>query len=412
MNEENTEDSAAETARPITTLSTLMALVAVLAISPSMRSGATSLGPVLDGVESAFGVGAIASGVLSALPCLVFAGVGALAVPASRRFGLTPVITVGMLVSTIGLAARPFVSNFAAFLLLTIAALAGPALGNVIVPAWIKLHKAGRAVLLLTVYGSLLPIGGALGSALGAPIAGPDGSGWRTALVVWAPVALLAVIAWGVAQRIVRRDAPPAARADGAATGSLFRSRTAVALMTMFGLQSLNAYVQFGQLPVILDSLGVDRTSAGAMVAVINVWAIVGGLVMPKVVDVSKHLRLIALAFGIITATGYVGLLLAPGAAWLWICLLGFGGFAFPLGVTLIPARSRTAGTTARLSGMVQPGAYLVAAVGPIVVGIVLQATGSVPLVLGFLIAVSLTMGVIGYRAAAPIFVDDELAFA
>ena len=182
--------------------------------------------------------------------------------------------------------------------------------------------------------------------------------------------------------------------------------------MTMFGLQSLNAYVQFGQLPVILDSLGVDRTSAGAMVAVINVWAIVGGLVMPKVVDVSKHLRLIALAFGIITATGYVGLLLAPGAAWLWICLLGFGGFAFPLGVTLIPARSRTAGTTARLSGMVQPGAYLVAAVGPIVVGIVLQATGSVPLVLGFLIAVSLTMGVIGYRAAAPIFVDDELAFA
>lgn len=112
--------------RRVSTLSTVMALVAVLAISPSMRAGATSLGPVLTGVQSTFGVGAMAVGLLSALPCIVFALVGALAVPLSKRFGLTSVVTVAMAVTTIGLGVRPFVSNFWAFLLLSVAGLAGP----------------------------------------------------------------------------------------------------------------------------------------------------------------------------------------------------------------------------------------------------------------------------------------------
>lgn len=154
----------------------------------------------------------MAVGLLSALPCIVFALVGVLAVPLSKRFGLTCVVTVAMAVTTFGLGVRPFVSNFWAFLLLSVAGLAGPAVGNVIVPAWIKLHKAGRTVLLLTVYGGVLPLGGAMGSFLGAPIAGPDSSGWRTALFIWAPWALLAVLVWLLAWKSVGRDTPPVAQ--------------------------------------------------------------------------------------------------------------------------------------------------------------------------------------------------------
>lgn len=418
--------------RRVSTLSTVMALVAVLAISPSMRAGATSLGPVLTGVQSTFGVGAMAVGLLSALPCIVFALVGALAVPLSKRFGLTCIVTVAMTVTTFGLGVRPFVSNFWAFLLLSVAGLAGPAVGNVIVPAWIKLHKAGRTVLLLTVYGGVLPLGGAAGSFLGAPIAGPDSSGWRTALFIWAPWALLAVLVWLLAWKSVGRDTPPVAQSlapvpesstpltgDEAAQlssplatnrRSLMRSPTAVALMVAFGLQSLNAYVQFGQLPTILAMLGVDRTSAAAMVAAINLWALVGGLIMPKIVDSVKNLPLVSLLFGVLTASGYLGLLLAPTfSPWLWVTLLSIGGFMFPLCVTLIPARARTASMSARLSGMAQPGAYIVAAFGPIIVGMVLQATASTTPVLIFLMIMALLMGIIGMRASAPVFVDDEV---
>ena len=407
--EMNDEDTPAPS-RAFVPLSTLMAFIAVLTISPSMRAGATSLGPVLDAIETAYGIGQIGSGILSALPCLVFAAVGAPAVPLATRFGLTPTLVGGMLISTIGLALRPYVTGYAAFIALSVAALIGPALANVIVPAWVKLHKAGRAVLLLSVYGTLLPLGGAAGSALSAPIAGADGAQWRTALVIWAPLAALAVAVWAWAQRLTGRDIPPIAAPHGGTRASLLRSPTALALMTMFGLQSFNAYVQFGQLPVILASLGIERATAGAMVAAINLWAMLGGLLIPKVVDTSTHLPLIAGSFGIITASGYLGLLLAPLAApWLWICLLAIGGFAFPLGIALIPARARTAATTARLSGMVQPGAYLLAAIGPIAVGILLESTGSTTHVLWLLIGVALLMGAIGVRAARPGYVDDDM---
>lgn len=392
-------------------LSTLMAFVAVLTISPSMRAGATSLGPVLDWVEKTYGIGQIGSGLLSALPCIVFAVFGGIAVPLATRLGLTPTTVIGMLISTIGLAARPYVSSYIAFFLLTIAALIGPAFANVIVPAWVKLHKAGRAVLLLTIYGTLMPLGGALGSALGAPIAGADGSAWRTALVIWAPMAAIAVLTWTWVQRSTRADVPPIDTSSTQQQVWLLKSPTALALMTMFGFQSLNAYVQFGQMPIILTSLGIDRASAGAMVAAINVWAIIGGLLIPKVVDSSRHLPAIAIAFGLITALGYLGFIFAPlSAPWVWMSLLGIGGFTFPLGIALIPARARTAATTARLSGMVQPGAYVIAAIGPILVGIVLQMSGSTTLVLWILTGVALIMGAIGFRAARPGFVDDEIA--
>ena len=146
------------------------------------------------------------------------------------------------------------------------------------------------------------------------------------------------------------------------------------------------------------------------MVAAINLWALVGGLIMPKIVDSVKNLPLVSLLFGVLTASGYLGLLLAPTfSPWLWVTLLSIGGFMFPLCVTLIPARARTASMTARLSGMAQPGAYIVAAFGPIIVGTVLQATASTTPVLIFLMIMALLMGIIGMRASAPVYVDDEV---
>ena len=58
---------------------------------------------------------------------------------------------------------------------------------------------------------------------------------------------------------------------------------------------------------------------------------------------------------------------------------------------------------------MTQPGAYIVAAFGPIIVGMVLQATASTTPVLIFLMIMALLMGIIGMRASAPVFVDDEV---
>src|SRR5699024_306189 len=204
-------------------------------------------------------------------------------------------------------------------------------------------------------------------------------------------------------------DFPPEGP-QGTLRASLWRSPTAIALTVMFALQSTNAYTQFGLLPQILIDSGVTPARAGLMVGTISGWGIVGGLLMPTIIDRSRRLPWIVGGLGLLTASGYAGLLLAPGLSpLLWTSVLGIGGFAFPSVLALIPARSRDPLITARLSGLVQPVGYLLAAIGPIAAGAVLEAKGtSAMLVLmgtsGLLLAVA------GYRAARPRMVTAALA--
>jgi MFS transporter, CP family, cyanate transporter len=78
--------------------------------------------------------------------------------------------------------------------------------------------------------------------------------------------------------------------------------------------------------------------------------------------------------------------------------------------LTMIGLRSRTAETTAALSAFVQAIGYIVAGTGPLLFGVLYGATSgwAAPLSLLF-IAVTIAL-VAGWFAAAPRFVDDELA--
>ena len=84
----------------------------------------------------------------------------------------------------------------------------------------------------------------------------------------------------------------------------------------------------------------------------------------------------------------------------------------FPLALALLTARTRTALTTARLSGFVQPGGYILAGLVPLLVGMVRGATGNWNAVLIGLMALTLGMLVAGLRATKHVYIDDELAGA
>lgn len=391
-------------------IGTALAVLAIATIALNLRPGATSVGPLMEDVVAAYGQGAFAAGLLTALPCLAFGVLGLLAVPISRRVGLTGALVASFVLVAIALLLRPVSGVFSVFVALSVLALLGPALGNVLVPAWIKLHGGARTVGLMTLYSVMLAIGGSAGSALAVPLAGGVADGWQDSLRFWGIVAVVPVLVWAVVLTRTGHDFPPAPP-KGELSGSLLRSPTAIALMLTFSMQSLNAYTQFGMLPQILTDAGVTPVRAGVLVAVIAGWGLVGGLVMPSVIARVSGLRWIVAGFGLLTTLGYVGLLLAPEVSpLLWACVLGIAGFVFPTSIALLPARTRNPLVTARLSGMAQPYGYILAAAGPIVAGALLGATGSTDVVLWFLAGTGLVMAVSGYRAALPRMVDDEIS--
>lgn len=394
---------------PRRALGAALMVIAVLIIAVNLRPGATSVGPLMGEVVGAYEQGAFASGLLTALPPLTFGALGLFAVPLSRRLGLTGTIVASFVVVALGLLLRPSAGEFALFVGLSVLGLLGPALGNVLVPAWIKLHGGTRTVGLMTLYSVALAIGGSTGSVLAVTMAGGAADGWADSLRVWGMVIVVPVVVWAVVLTRTGHDFPPAP-VRGEIGGSLLRSPTAIALTLMFALQSLNAYTQFGMLPQILTDAGVSPGMAGVLVAVIAGWGLVGGLVMPTVIDRARGLPWIVGGFGVLTVIGYLGLLLAPAVSpLLWACVLGIGGFAFPTAIALLPARTRSPLITARLSGMVQPIGYLLAALGPIAAGMLLGATGSSSAVLWFLAGTGALLAVAGFRVGLPRLVDHEI---
>ena len=383
-------------------------LVAVVLVSINLRPGASSVGPVLEEVRLGLGMGAGVAGAMTGLPGLVFGLVGLLAVGFARKVGMTAGIAIGLAAAAAGLLLRVTTDSVPLFLLLTMLGLAGMAVGNVLVPAWIKAH--GHAVALMTVYGTGLVVGGTIGPLATAPVTDAAGS-WRAGLGVWGLLAVVALPLWGWLSLRERR--PPAEHrvsGDAPPSGRVAHSPTALALTVLFGVQSMHAYVQFGWLPQVYRDAGISASQAGALQALLSSVGIAGALVMPTVIDRGRGLRPLAVSFGVVLALGYTGLLLAPATVpWLWALLLGYAGLAFPFAIAMITARTRHASVTAQLSGFMQPVGYALAAVGPFLVGLLHDATGGWTLVLALLALTGVPLAMAGLRVARPTYVDDEI---
>ena len=148
--------------------------------------------------------------------------------------------------------------------------------------------------------------------------------------------------------------------------------------MAFFGLQSLSFYAMLTWLPGVLESdAGVSPVRAGVLLAVGAVLGAPLSLVVPPLAARSQGQGGWVLAASAPTAAALVGLLVAPAAApALWAVLYGLGtGAAFPLAMTLVLLRSRDVAQTGRLSAAAQSVGYLVAATGPLAVGVLHDVT-------------------------------------
>ncbi|MBD3915031.1 MFS transporter [Nocardioides hwasunensis] len=383
-------------------------VAAVVLVSVNLRPAASSPGPILEEIRDGLGMSAGVAGAMTGLPGLCFGLFGALSVWFARKVGATAAIALGLAVAAVGLLLRAVTDSVPLFLFLTVVTLAGMAVGNVVAPAWIKAR--GHTVVLMTVYGTGLVVGGTLGSAATAPVTEASGT-WRAGLGMWGLLMLAAVPLWAWLALRERRSPVERQVGDGPApTGRIVKSPTAVALTVLFGVQSMHAYVQFGWLPSIYRDAGISASSAGALQALLSSVGIVGALVMPTVIARGRGLPALMISFGVMLALGYAGLLAAPATVpWLWALMLGIAGLAFPTAIALITARTRHPSVTAQLSGLVQSVGYALAALGPFAVGLIHDATGGWSLILVLLALTSVPLTLAALRVARPTYVDDEL---
>ncbi|MFD0635635.1 MFS transporter [Catenulispora yoronensis] len=198
------------------------------------------------------------------------------------------------------------------------------------------------------------------------PISQAAPGGWHTALGCWIVFALVAVVLW-LPQTHASRPVPGAVRRHRLPWGSAL----AWAVTAFMGLQSLGFYVVVTWLPQILQDEGMSAAGAGWTLFLFQAVAVLTSLAVPAVLRRARDQRAVATASSVVLLVGYLGLLAAPGWAPLWSVVLGLGGGAsLVLALAFLSLRAQDAIGAGALSAMAQSIGYLVAAVGPVVFGL------------------------------------------
>jgi CP family cyanate transporter-like MFS transporter len=381
-------------------------LIAALGLTGfSMRTAVTSVGAVLDDIEHGLHTSSGIAGLLTTLPVVCFAGLGAFAPRMAARVGPHRLLVITLVISAAGLVLRAFAGSIWIFLLLSVLALTGGAVAIVLLPTLVKQHFPDRIGQMTAVYTTALALGTTAGAGLTVPIGGL-GDGWRFGIGAWALFVVIAVLPW---LGTLKHDVLGGADGSRLSARALVRSRTAWVLTAFFATQSMQAYIAFGWFARFMHAHGVSEGTAGWMVALLSALGIPISMIAPNVAP--RHHRALIAGLSASYVIAYAGLGVAPvGGAWVWMVFTGIGSGMFPVALTMIGLRSRTAATTAALSAFMQVIGYIIAGTGPLLFGILYGATGSWVLPLALLwISLGLAF-VTGWFACAPRFVDDELA--
>lgn len=353
--------------------------VAVVLTAMNLRPAITSVGPVLDQVQSTLGTSESWAGLLTTIPVLCFAFGGLLAPALARWAGTRTVIWFGLDLVAVGLVLRALGGPFVV-LGATLLAAAGISFIAVLMPVVVKGAYPSRVGTMTGVYTAALQFGAVLGFALTPPLAGAFAS-WRPALALWAVLALVALAAWLPASRnalvhaqLARASSASPAKRPGSATSttaadssastspstakvcsptvtalqpeqpaptagspepvpgqsnsganssaatasrtdSLLRSPLAWTVTVFFGLQAMVAFVVIGWLPQVLMDAGVSRGGSGFLLALLSILALPISLLIPPMAARQGSQSGWITALGACGLAGLIGLITAPGAA-------------------------------------------------------------------------------------------------
>ncbi|KRV49318.1 transporter [Wenjunlia vitaminophila] len=390
-----------------------LVMVGLVVAAVNLRPAVTSLGALMEEVRDGLGMSGTVAGMLTSVPALCFAVFGGLAPRLARRSGPAAVVGAGLVAITAGLAVRAVSGGTALFLLFSAVALAGIAVSNVLLPVIVKRWFPDRIGPMTGLYSMALALGTSTAAAVTVPMADALGGSWRLGLGSWAVLAAVAVLPWAVIvlrARTEDRARPEDGPRPAVPAFPISRSRTAWALAVFFGLQATGAYITMGWLPQIFRDAGVSAGQAGVLLAVTMGMGVPLAFVLPAMAARYRNQGGFVVGLGLFGIVGYLGLALAPAQApWVWAVLLGVSNCSFPLALTMVGLRARSAVGVGKLSAFAQSVGYLISIPGPIAVGALYDHSGDWDLPIALIAALLLPQVAAGVLAGRAGHVEDQL---
>ncbi|HZZ11028.1 MAG TPA: cyanate transporter [Paraburkholderia sp.] len=352
-------------------------LGAIIVIGINLRPLLTSISPLMATIREATGLSFYGASLLTSLP-VVAMGIGAFGAAALARWvGETRGVALGLVAIALACAAR-WVAGSGAALLLT-AALAGVGVAAIqaLLPAVLKQRFHARVPLAMGVFSASIMGGGGLGARL-SPMVSAALDSWHAGLAVWALPAVVALVCWLGLNRAASGQAATLPASPDTPLPALWRKRRAWTLGLHFGIVNGGYTSLVAWLPAFYQQRGMSVADSGALLASMTAFQAAAALLLPVAAASFRDRRpwlLLGLAAQL---AGLLGLIVWPDAApLLWVGIAGAGlGGTFSLTLVTAMDHSAHSAVAGKLVAFTQGVGFVVAAIAPIVAGLVRTWSG------------------------------------
>ncbi|MGA8942841.1 MAG: MFS transporter [Thermoactinomyces sp.] len=356
----------------------ILLALGIVFVAFNLRPAITSVGPLIGWIRADLDISNGTAGFLTTLPLIAFALLSLAAPQLSRRWGSEPTIFAGLIILASGILVRSTGTIPGAFLGTSLVGV-GIAIGNVLLPAIVKEKFSEKVGLMTSIYTTSMASFAAVGSGVSIPLAEKLHLGWKGSLAFWIVFAMAAIFIWlpQLKRHHKKSTVQPVAIATG--QGSLWRSPLAWQVTFFMGLQSFLFYCTVAWLPAILQIQGINEALAGWLVSIMQFIGLPATFMTPVLANRLPHQKGIAMIIGIIQLAGILGLFVSN--MFILIISIVLNGIAqgasISLALAFLGMRTTNAGEAARLSGMSQSVGYVLAAIGPLLLGFLFDWTQS-----------------------------------
>lgn len=373
-------------------------LFVLLLTAACLRAPLTATGPVLEDIRLTFGLSATAAGLLNFIPLMMFAALAPPAAWLGNRFGLEKTLWSAVWLIALGSALRIAGSSTALWLGTTVLS-SGIAAANVLLPPLIKRDFTQHTARYIGLYACVMAITASLASGVAVPLAQLTPDGWFFSLGVWLIPAIAALAAW---LPLLKRSRQLSTRLQAGVSTlrSPWRAALGWQVSLFMGLQSLAFYTLIAWFTPWAETQGFSQIAAGWLLFIYQIVAVAANLACMQALKRLPDQRAIGLLASLAIFSGLCGLYLFPALAVLWLVIAGLGaGASMVICLSLFGLRSGNHRQASQFSGMAQCVGYGLAALGPLIFGMLHDHFGgwSAPLLL--LIALSLVQTVMALLA-------------
>ncbi|KHO34920.1 MFS transporter [Enterobacter sp. FB] len=347
----------------------LFAIIAFI-VGLNLRPILASVGPLFSVLQREAGLTATQFSLLTTLPVAMM-GLAALCGPwLLARAGAVRGIMLGLFILLVACSLRGFSTSLTG--LMGTALLAGASIGTIqaLMPALIKKAYTQTASTIMSLFSTGIMAGAAVAAASAEPL-----FSWLTlkpALAMAGVLALLALMLW---LPLVKQ---PQGEQTAHESVTLSSSRTGL-LLLFFGVGTGAYTLVLAWLPPLYIQAGWSARSSGYMLAWLTLTEVAAGFAVSALIGKFPDRRVPLITVLLLLLAGLLCLVFSPGTTpVLSTLLLGIGiGALFPLSLIVTFDHARTPAQAGKLLSKVQGGGYMIAALMPLVAGIVRDSSVS-----------------------------------